>query len=254
MRSKSYLNPICIILKRSFLFFLFFLLSCSYGKITGSIVPKQVGMYPYRCQTLTGYEIFDKINRLKKRVIIKRDHLAHMIEKTNYDESNRLTVRYIYKRNKKGLLLKRLKFDAHGNMMRYSQYFYYPNGKLKKQKDFTVDGNLTKSSRFYFRDHGERIRKEIFDASGHLTKTVLYIYNSDNLRIKDFTLSETGEIKKSTCYEYGLSGKIETIKYMNSLDSMNGTAVIVYGENKNRIEKKKFDAKGSLKSITKYHY
>jgi len=41
---------------------------------------------------------------------------------------------------------------------------------------------------------------------------------------------------------------------MNGLDSKQGTAKIIYGNNGDRIEKKRFDEKGALKSITKYHY
>jgi len=53
---------------------------------------------------------------------------------------------------------------------------------------------------------------------------------------------------------YGAGNNIECIIYMNGLDSKQGTAKIIYGNNGDRIEKKRFDEKGALKSITKYHY
>ena len=95
------------------------------------------------------------------------------------------------------------------------------------------------------------IEKTTYDGSNQLKEK--YIYEM-NRRIRDYTLSKDGEITKSTQYVYGAGNNIECIKYMNGLDSKQGTAKIIYGNDGDRIEKKRFDEKGALKSITKYHY
>ena len=254
MRLQISFCAIHIIVTVFFFLAFFCLASCSSQKINRRPISKQVGMYPYRCKRVMGYDIFDAQGKLKRKVIIKRDKFGNMIEKTTYDGFNKLKAEYIYEMNKRVLLHRKIKLGSDGKIQCYFQYYYNEEWLLKEQKKYTAKDILIKSNRFYFNNLGERIRKETFDAAGRLTKIILYIFDSKNRRIRDYTLSEDGEIIKSTQYVYGAGNNIECIKYMNGLDSKQGTAKIIYGNDGDRIEKKRFDEKGALKSITKYYY